>query len=139
MLGIVKADTSLMRDNMTEVKSFDAPKRKNSSAGQEMASSKINGPVLQSPPEWKGKYWYDESGRIRSSLDRRRPPRGGIPTRRPGEIMPEPLDLMMMNKLRWESKTGGHKGTSWKKLLNENRSVVDELTSKRLKTFGLNA
>lgn len=136
MLGLINADTTLVRDNMTEVKSFDAPSKK-PSVGQEITSGKVNGRVLQDPPEWKGRFWYDESGRIRSSRDKRRPQYSGIVTRRPGDQMPEPLDLTTNKIYKWESKTKGFKGTSWKQLLSENRNVVNQLTSQRNKAFGL--
>ena len=137
MLGLVKADTSLVRENMTEVEDFDAPNKKTSSLAQEMLVRKIDGRVLQNVPEWKGRFWLDDSGRIRSSWDKRRPLLGRIVTRRQGEQTVDPLDATTAKIHRWESATKAIKGSSWKSLLAENKNVIDQLTSKRIRTFGL--
>ena len=137
MLGLVTADTSLVRENMTEVEDFDAPNKKTSSLAQEMSVRKIDGRVLQNVPEWKGRFWLDDSGRIRSSWDKRRPLLGRIVTRRQGEQTVDPLDATTAKIHRWESATKAVKGSSWKNLLAENKNVIDQLTSKRIRTFGL--
>src|SRR5271167_2196389 len=92
VLGLVKADTSLIRENMKEVEIFDAPKKKAPLLAQEMVVCIIDGRILQNLPEWQGRYWLDDSGRIRSSWDKRRPQYGRIVTWRPGEHAVDPLD-----------------------------------------------
>lgn len=139
VLGLVKADTSLIRENMTEVESFDAPKKKAPLLAQEMAVRIIDGRILQNLPEWNGRYWLDDSGRIRSSWAKRRPRYGRIVTRRPGEQEVDPLDATTAKKHRWEFTTKVSKGSSWKDLLAQNKNVVDRLTSQRIRTFGLDS
>ena len=139
MLGLVKADTSLIQENMMEVKSFDAPKKKAPLLAQEMAVRKIDGRILQNLPEWNGRFWLDDSGRIRSSWDKRRPRYGRIVTQRPGEHAVDPLDATTAKRHRWEFTTKASKGNSWKDLLAQNKSVVDRLTSQRIRTFGLDS
>jgi hypothetical protein len=137
VLGLVKADTSLIRENMMEVESFDAPKKKAPLLAQEMAVRIIDGRILQNLPEWKGRYWLDDSGRIRSSWDKRRPRYGRMATQRPGEQEVGPLDAATAKMHRWQFTTKPSKGSSWKDLLAQNKSVVDRLTSQRIRRFGL--
>ena len=139
VLGLVKADTSLIRENMMEVESFDVPKKKAPLLAQEMAVRKIDGRILQNLPEWNGRFWLDDSGRIRSSWDKRRPRYGRIVTQRPGEHAVDPLDATTAKTHRREFTTKASKGNSWNDLLAQNKNVIDRLTSQRIRTFGLDS
>ena len=136
ILGLVKVDASLLRDDMREVTSFDEPNEKVPSPAQEVAELKIDEQVLENIPEWKGRFWLDEAGRIRSSRDKR-PECNKLVTPSQGQDVADPVDLKTIKRQKGEFKPRRFAGKSWKDLLTENKKVVDELTLQRIKSFGL--
>ena len=133
ILGLVKAD--VVRKDMKEVSLAEAEGEPNT-IEQEMAERKINGRVLQDVPEWEGRFWWDEAGKLRPAEDRRRSRYSGIIAHR--ESMGD--DLL---GTKWAEKQRLHlynmklKGKGWTDLLRRNKKIIDVLTAQRNKDFGL--
>ena len=133
VLGLVKVEVS--KRVMKELSLAEA-KGEIKSIEQQIAERKIYGKVLQDVPEWKGRFWWDETGKIRPIEDTRRKRYPGIiEKRRWGD------DLLgtkwAATKQRLNLYNRKSKGSGWSELLRQNQNVVDALTAQRNKDFGL--
>jgi hypothetical protein len=133
MLGLVKADD--FRRDMKELSLAEA-KGESKTIEQEMAGRKINGRVLQDIPEWEGRYWWDEAGKVRPMDHKRRSTYSGILEHRESKG-DDLLGTKWAEKQRLNLYNTKFKRTGWTDLLQQNKKVIDALTAQRNKDFGL--
>jgi hypothetical protein len=132
ILGLVEAD--VFRKDMKELSPVEAG-LESKSLEQEMSERKIDGRILQDVPQWAGRFWWDDSGRIRPAKDRRRTRYSGIIGRRStGDDL---LGTKWAEKQSLNLKHVKFKGAGWSDLLRQNKDVIDALTAQRNKDFGL--
>jgi hypothetical protein len=96
----------------------------------------INGKELVDLPEWQGKYWFDEAGRIHGIQQKERLKKGhalvvheegrldGVWT----EIQRAKLEKRRRNRMA---------SPGWTDLLNQNQDIIDQLTKERNAILGL--
>jgi hypothetical protein len=131
VLGLVKADdsqqneTEVITSNPEQMKLFD----------QEIARHKIEGRVLQDAPEWKGKYYWDEAGKLRPNDGQRKSRYAELVAARvKGDDL---LGTKWAEKQKNDLKGIKFKNTGWTDLLRRNKKAVEALTAQWNKDFGL--
>jgi hypothetical protein len=124
MLGLGRADACLGDMNV----STDARVEKDMMQEKENHTM-VDERVLKDVPEWEGRYWMDESGKVRPATDKR-----------------EPLyERMSKDQLhgKWErghqSSVGRSKAkrNGWSEIVRQNKATIDMLSAQRNKEFGL--
>ena len=132
ILGLEEAD--VFRKDMKELSLAEAG-LESKSLEQEMSDRKIDGRILRDVPQWAGRYWWDNAGRIRQADQRRRTRHSGIIAQRnAGDDL---LGTKWAENQRFNLQSVKFKGTGWTDLLRQNKKVVDILTAQRNKDFGL--
>jgi hypothetical protein len=130
-LGLVKADDS--QQHQTAVMTADSGQTKSSE--QEIEGHKIEGRVLQDAPEWNGRYYWDEAGKLRPNDGRRRLRHTGlIATRVKGDDL---LGTKWAEKQKIDLKGIKFRSAGWTDLLRRNKKAVDALAAQWNKDFGL--
>lgn len=102
---------------------------------QEGVEHKIEGRVLQDAPEWKGRYYWDEAGKLRLHDGRRRLKHTELTAMRvKGDDL---LGTKWAEKQKMNSKGIKFRSAGWTDLLRRNKKVVEALTAQWNKNFGL--
>ena len=99
------------------------------SVEKQWTDRKINGRRLQDRPEWKGRFWMDEAGKVRPASDTRRPRFSVLGHSSDPKWVNEQSILAKLPYMK--------KGAGWASLLGRNKDIVKSLTAQLNKDFGL--
>jgi hypothetical protein len=133
MLGLVKADP-FQHEGMKELTPEEAGLKEEVT---EEGVINIAGHILRDLPEWKGRYWWDESGKIRPASDTRRPGRHQLVLQQQRMTGDALLDGEWAQTQALKLQRSKNKEAAWANLLRQNQKTIDMLTSQRNKAFGL--
>jgi hypothetical protein len=133
MLGLVKADP-FQHEGMKELTPEEAGLKEQVT---EEGVINIAGHALRDLPEWKGRYWWDESGKIRPASDTRRPGRHQLVLQQQRMTGDALLDGEWAQTQALKLQRSKNKEAAWANLLRQNQKTIDMLTSQRNKAFGL--
>jgi hypothetical protein len=96
----------------------------------------INGKELVDLPEWKGKYWFDDAGRIRGIQQKERLQKGHTLVVQ-GEGRLDGVWTEIQRAKLEKRRRNGIASPGWTDLLNQNQDVIDQLTKDRNAILGL--
>jgi hypothetical protein len=98
---------------------------------------KINGIVLKEPPEWGGRWWLDDAGKVHQATNTKRPQRDPTVWQQDTAGTSTLLGGKWAENQRTKLRQRLKKATGWSNLLSENKKTIDTLASERIKQLGL--
>jgi len=139
ILGLVPADE--FRKDMKELSLAEAGLEEESTSKslekQEILSRKIDGRILQDVPQWTGRFFLDDAGRVRPITERDRRRTRYLMAERNSSMGDDLLGTKWAEKQRLKLRDVKFKRSGWTDLLRQNKRAVDMLTAQRNKDFGL--
>lgn len=139
MLGLVRADN--FRLDIKELTPEEAG-LSGESTDHNTKERKINGVVVKDLPEWGGRWWLDDAGKIHPITDTRRARRDrGVPQQNAPQQFASGGRTLLGGK--WAEnqriKLQQHltRSPGWSDLLSQNKKTIDILTYRRNKDLGL--
>jgi hypothetical protein len=135
MLGLVRAGETLGTD-IKEPTPEEAG-LENDSDDNNTKERKINGIVLKEPPEWGGRWWLDDAGKVHQATDTKRPQRDRTVWQQDTAGTSTLLGGKWADNQRTKLRRHPKKATGWSNLLSENKKTIDTLASERIKQLRL--
>jgi len=142
-LRLVKADDPQIDVEFSEEVNESTPRVNESDQG-------FRRNAMKELPEWKGRFWLDVSGRLRSlaveerrraarlhALEAKRKEREEIKKRAPERRLAGPFYSMQGRHRQRDWEYMKARKVKWAKLLEENKDTIDILAAERNKEFGL--
>jgi hypothetical protein len=124
ILGLATADACLRDMNVSTYARVEKDMKQ-----EKENHTMVDERALKDVPEWEGRYWMDESGKVRPASDKSRPW----------------YERMSKDQLdgKWEGRQQSSVGRSkvkrngWREIIRQNKATVDKLSAQRNKEFGL--
>jgi hypothetical protein len=139
MLGLVRADKFKL--DIQEL-TLEEAGLSGESSDNNAKERQIHGVVLKDLPEWGGRWWLDQAGKIHPVTDTRRArrDRGFSQQNAREETTPSGRTLLggkWAEKQRIKLQQHLTRSPGWSDLLNQNKKTIDTLTYRRNKDLGL--